>query len=239
MSETFISFIKNKPPCTPLPIEGIELVEKNDWILKQVVGQKVLHLGPTDSPMTSHNAKAGRLLHQLLQGKCLDLVGLDLDAGCVELLRKQHGIHDIIVGDAEKLPEYFPGRTFDLVIAGDIIEHVNNLGLVLQGVKKILNPSGRLIVTTPNALAIKRVLGAALLRQERNNPDHLYFYSPMNLWQAANRFGFELHELKSFMYRAPGCKFNAVGNLGAKILMRLMNNFALADELAAVFAPSR
>jgi len=162
-----------------------------------------------------------------------------LDAGCIDLLRKEHGIQDIIAGDAEKLPEYFPEQSFDLVIAGDIIEHVNNFGLVFQGVKKILKPSGRLIVTTPNALAIKRVLGAALLRQERNNPDHLYFFSPMNLWQAANRFGFELLELKSFMYTAPGCKFNAVGNLGAKFIMRLANNYALADELAGVFAPAR
>lgn len=239
MPEAFIRFIEGKPPSTPLPLGGIELVDKKTWILNQVGGKKVLHLGPTDSPRTAHNAKAGRLLHQHLQGQCAELTGLDLDAACIELLRKEYGIRDIILGDAEKLSEHFPSPCFDLVIAGDIIEHVNNLGLVFQGVKKVLRPSGRFLVTTPNALAVKRVLGAAFLRTERNNPDHLYFFSPMNLWQAAARFNYRLVELKSFMYSEPGCKINACGNLGARIIMRFLNNYALADELAAVFTPSR
>ena len=166
-----------------------------------------------------------------------ELIGLDLDPDAIALLRDQYGIDNIIHGDAERLDIHFPERKFDAVVAGDIIEHVNNLGLVLSGIKKVLAPGGVLIITTPNALAIKRVLGALFLRQERNNPDHMYFFSPMNLWQAANRFGYHITEMHGFMYHAPGDRMNRMGNMGAGIIMNISRNFALADELAIVFRP--
>ncbi len=164
-------------------------------------------------------------------------MGLDLDEKCIAILRDEFQIDDILHGNAEQLPTYFPDRKFEVVIAGDILEHVSNFGLVLEGVRKVLAPGGKLLITTPNALAIKRVLGAVLLKQERNNPDHLYFFSPMNLWQAATRFGYRITEMSSFMYEAPGDKMNARGNAGARLIMRLTNNYALADELAVVMEP--
>ena len=58
-------------------------------------------------------------------------------------------------------------------------------------------------MTLPNAFSLKRLMGAILLRQERNNPDHMYFFSTMTLEQAAYRFGYELREVSGFMYYAP------------------------------------
>jgi len=232
-----IELMVSATPMTPLPLGGIALVDKLEWVLSRTKDRSVLHLGPTDSPATQKNAEARRLLHQKLQGHCRELVGLDLDADCIEILRSDFGISDILHGNAEQLGSIFPDRKFDVVIAGDILEHVSNFGLVLEGVRKVLAPGGRLLITTPNALAIKRVLGALILRQERNNPDHLYFFSPMNLWQASARFGYRISEMASFMYSAPGDKMNARGNAGAMFIMRLTGNYALADELAAVFEP--
>ena len=224
-------------PRTPLRLPRIQMVDKEGWILGKVAGKSVLHLGPTDSPGSVLSARQGRLLHQKLQGRCRELVGLDLDRQGIEDLSKHCQINDIIWGNAEALDQVFPERKFELILAGDIIEHVNNLGNLLASAKKVLSPGGELLITTPNALAVKRVLGAIFLRQERNHPDHMYFFSPMNLWQAARRFGYEITEIKTFMFEAYDCKLNARGNAAARLIMKLTGNYFLADELAVVFVP--
>jgi len=43
--------------------------------------------------------------------------------------------------------------------------------------------------------------------------------------------------MNAFMYEAPGDRMNRLGNLGARIIMNVTRNFALADELAVVFSP--
>ena len=95
-----------------------------------------------------------------------------------------------------------------------------------------------MIVTVPNSFAIKRMLGAILLRQERNNPDHLYFFSLMTLQQIAWRFDYSITESASFMYDAPEDAMNQRGNRGARLIMRLLGNNFLADELAVVMRPA-
>jgi 2-polyprenyl-3-methyl-5-hydroxy-6-metoxy-1,4-benzoquinol methylase len=69
-----------------------------------------------------------------------------------------------------KLDQVFPDRKFELIIAGDIIEHLNCVGNMLSSARKVLAPGGDLIITTPNALAVKRVLGAVFLREETRRP---------------------------------------------------------------------
>lgn len=42
-------------------------------------------------------------------------------------------------------------KKFDVIIAGDVIEHINNQGLFLQNIYEHLREEGKLIITTPNA----------------------------------------------------------------------------------------
>jgi len=65
----------------------------------------------------------------------------------------------------------------------------------------------------------------------------MYFFSPVNLWQAANRFGYHITEMNGFMYGASGNRKNSVGNLGAGMSMNITRNFALADEFAVELRP--
>lgn len=91
---------------------------------------------------------------------------------------------------------------------------------------------GVLLTTTPNSFAIKRMMGVILLRAERNNPDHLYFFSLMTLWQAASRFGYQIKDVATFMYEAPYNPLNRRGSRLSRLIMKLIKNNFLADELA-------
>lgn len=224
--------LQMQEPQTPLRLGDIRLVDKGEWVLSRLAGKSVLHVGPTDSPCSVERAKQGRLLHAKLQGRCKELIGLDLDRKSIDELSAHCGITDILYGNAEQCDQIFGPARFDTIIAGDVIEHMNNVGLFFQAAHRALISGGELLVTVPNAFAIKRMLGAILLRQERNNPDHLYFFSLMTLQQAAWRFGYVITEACTFMYNAPEDRMNQRGNRGAKLLMRLLNNRYLADELA-------
>ncbi len=55
---------------------------------------------------------------------------------------------EIVTGDIET---YSFNKEFDVIVAGDVIEHVQNQGLFLSNIRKHLTKEGKLIITTPNA----------------------------------------------------------------------------------------
>jgi 2-polyprenyl-3-methyl-5-hydroxy-6-metoxy-1,4-benzoquinol methylase len=221
-------------PTTPLRLGNIPLVEKTGWILSKVTGKRVLHAGPTDSPTTAEKAESKQLLHQHLQERCLQLVGVDLAREAIEFLRINHGITDILEGNVEELDTVVPSGHFDLVLAGDVIEHLNNIGHFFQSAQRVLKPGGELLITVPNAFAIKRMLGAVFLRQERNHPDHMVYLSLMNLQQAAWRFDYAITEVAGFMFESPNDQTNRRANRAVRTILSLTGNNYLADELAVI-----
>lgn len=81
-----------------------------------------------------------------------NVVGTDLSA-----LFLQHpatpaeGRPNLVVSDALKLP--FPDHRFDVVCAFEFIEHIWPVEVVLNEVHRILKPSGRIIITSPNLVS--------------------------------------------------------------------------------------
>ena len=62
------------------------------------------------------------------------------------------------VHDANQDPYPFPDETFDLVIATDVIEHIQNTDIFLKNVHRLLAPDGQVLITTPNYGSIGSVL---------------------------------------------------------------------------------
>lgn len=52
--------------------------------------------------------------------------------------------------------DFFKNIQFDVVVAGEIIEHVFDTDFFLQKIRKMLVPDGRLIITTPNVASLGR-----------------------------------------------------------------------------------
>jgi 2-polyprenyl-3-methyl-5-hydroxy-6-metoxy-1,4-benzoquinol methylase len=94
-------------------------------------------------------------LWKILSGHCRNLVGIDLpDASQTadELFNLKNTEHKydsrIIYGDMETVSLM---KMFDVIIAGDVIEHVSNQGLFLDNIYRHLRDDGKLVITTPNA----------------------------------------------------------------------------------------
>jgi len=75
-----------------------------------------------------------------------DGVGIDLSSRALSLCRER-GLHRLVRGDAAAPP--FGDATFDVVLALDLIEHVEDDRAALRGLLRVLRPGGRLIVFTP------------------------------------------------------------------------------------------
>lgn len=58
--------------------------------------------------------------------------------------------------------EFEPDRTYDTVIAGDMLRYVPDPVLFLGRVREWLKPEGRLIVTVPNTRSLHRRVGAVM-----------------------------------------------------------------------------
>jgi len=171
-------------------------VQRVDFLLSRCERKKVLHLGCTNWPYTEQTIKDGSLLHRAIAERSSELYGIDGDTEGLDVLR-EHGYENLYLGDLERLEECPVNETFDVVIAGEMIEHLNNPGLFLQGVKRFLGPDSTLVITTINAYCAMRFLIYGLRGKggvrEPVHPDHVaYFsYSTINLLLNRNRFSIE------------------------------------------------
>lgn len=158
----------------------IELVQRVDFIKKMCTGKKTLHLGCTNFPYTREAIASGMLLHFDLEKEAKELYGFDSDQEGLDILSETGG-KNLYRADLEKLEEVPLAETFDVIIAGEMIEHLANPGLFLRGIQRFMNSETKLVITTVNAYSALRFLIYALRGKggvnEPVHPDHVAYYS--------------------------------------------------------------
>jgi 2-polyprenyl-3-methyl-5-hydroxy-6-metoxy-1,4-benzoquinol methylase len=170
-----------------------------DYIADVCSGKRVLHVGCADRPQTIEKLERGTLLHARLNEFALTLFGIDSSEEGIETLRAA-GFANLAVADIEALGTGHPfkGIEFDVVVAGEVIEHLSNPGLFLEGVKQYLCNGSRLLVTTVNAYCAHRFLYTLLRGRESVNADHAMYFSRRTLVQLATRHGYAIEDLRFY-----------------------------------------
>jgi SAM-dependent methyltransferase len=179
-------------------------------------GKRVAHLGAADAPFHLDKARAGELLHTKVKLAARELIGFDFCREAVEELRAEFGIDDIIVTDATRpLGEVEP-HSFDVVLCCDVIEHVSNVGGLLDTCRTLLRPGGLLVVTTINATAAKPAIRAVFGREDVHF-EHTCYFSFGTLCQVLVMNHFVPEQFGAFSYatfsRAVGLVFCALARI--------------------------
>jgi 2-polyprenyl-3-methyl-5-hydroxy-6-metoxy-1,4-benzoquinol methylase len=100
-------------------------------------GKRVLDIG----------CSSGYLARPLVAAGCT-VVGVELDDAAAAAAREV--CEQVVVGDVEVMELPFEPASFDVVLCGDLIEHLRDPGALLARVRPLLRPKGRLVLTTPN-----------------------------------------------------------------------------------------
>ncbi len=177
------------PAQVPFP-----LVQRVDHLLARSAGKRVLHLGCTNAPYTAQSLADGSLLHLRLRDVAGELHGVDIDRPGLDALASR-GVTHLHAGDVGDIaPELIAAGPFDVVIAGEIVEHLTNPGTFLRHVQKVMSPQTRLLVSTVNAYCGFR-LAQYFVRgrgghAEPVHPDHVAYYSQATLARLLTAEGF-------------------------------------------------
>lgn len=206
-------------------INDFRFVDRREFILNLCSGKNVLHLGATASPKTEKNIKDGKLLHVSISEISKLTIGMDFDQIMIDVA-KRYGINNIVYGNVERYEDY-PKITFDIIVAGEIFEHLNNPGLAVEALAKIAKSTSDVIVTVPNAYSIKSILRASL-GYELIHPDHILFHSPATLIELFRRYDFYPYQKIAYVNGGSGILF---------YISQLLFNLKpyLADGIGIVF----
>jgi 2-polyprenyl-3-methyl-5-hydroxy-6-metoxy-1,4-benzoquinol methylase len=155
-----------------------------------VRGKSVLDCGPGGEEIAPEETWWTTIfLHAHIAKAADECIGVDLDEAAVEQLCAMG--YNLQVGNIETLDL---GRTFDVVVAGELIEHLSNPGLFLDMAKRHLEPGGKLILSTPNAWALGNLVRSLFGRKIVINKGHIAWYDRVILEQLLSRHGFEIEE---------------------------------------------
>ncbi len=121
-------------------------------------GKRVLDLGCRTGAVTEH----------FLPGN--EVVGVDVDEGALEQAAAR-GITTVWADIEELLP--FEAGSFDVVVAGEILEHVRFSDQVVAEIARVLKPGGVLVGSVPNAYRLKNRLFFLAGQAAGERPDAL------------------------------------------------------------------
>lgn len=143
------------------------VVDRERFILDRCAGKKVLNLGAASGD-----------LHEKIKSVALSVVGVD----------KQQPTN--VLMDLDENPDFVDSQDFDLIVAGEIIEHLANPGRMLKAVRRLECP---LVLSTTNAFAD---IGRSHLKRgfENVNKDHVSWYSYKTIKTLLERYNFTIEE---------------------------------------------
>lgn len=189
-----ISWLHRLPSGAPL--------EREEFLLELARGRRVAHLGFVDEHLLADKVASGRWLHARLAESASELVGIDVEQDGVDWARAQ-GYEAFVADcqDSRALAE-LPITPVELVVAGEIIEHLEAPGTFLRACHSLVQEGGRIVVTTPNAAALQNFF-VPFLGVELNHPDHVALFSPRTLDLLFERTGWEVERIAYYQRPPP------------------------------------
>jgi SAM-dependent methyltransferase len=126
-------------------------------------GRRVLDLGCRDGALTQAYADGN------------EVVGVDADREALAQAAKL-GIETHWADLDEPLP--FEDESFDVVVAGELLEHLRDPARFASEARRVLRPGGTFVASVPNAFRLKNRLRFLMGRKPENDPTHLHMFSP-------------------------------------------------------------
>ena len=166
-------------------------IYRNDLIFSYVRGKEVLDLGSTTNK---------KEMFDVMKRLAKNIIGVDL---------RKSDDSQILEGDVETVDLK---RKFELIVAGEIIEHLNNTGKFLDNMRRHLKDDGQLLITTPNVKSVAYLFF-------KGNPEHTCWYCRNTLRQVLERHGFRVKKILLYVQKKKNPIYDGLRYLFANNLM--------------------
>ena len=175
------------------------IADRAEFIVERCRGKRVMDLGCVAHDV--ERMKSPDWLHGRVAAAAASCLGVDvLPEGVARMVEAGYDVvaHDLTQGPGP-LADAGP---FDVIVAGELIEHVTSLDMLFTAARDLLGPQGELLITTPNPWAPHRV--AAGQRGDCwENADHIMFAFPSGIAELAERHGLVLAEATTTQAQSP------------------------------------
>jgi len=137
-------------------------------------------------------------LARFLVERGVRVIGIELDA--TSAVEAEAVCGEVVVGDVETMELPFAQASFDVVLCGDLVEHLRDPRAALARLRPLLRPDGRLVLTTPNvanwAMRLS-LLGGRWRYTDRGILDrtHVHLFTRKTLVETLDAAGYRILEL--------------------------------------------
>ena len=199
--QAFLKQVRRRTPVIP----------KDDFIVDLCRGARVLDIGCIDHSLAVALALGDSWLHHRISRASNATIGLDLLEHEANALNARG--YDIRAGNAEN---FDLGADFDVIVAGDLIEHLSNIGGFLASVRRHMRPDSIFVVTTPNPFNLEHTARVLVVNRILVHDQHTTWIDPAVAWELVTRHGFEIVD-----FRWVGTRF-VMGRDRPKIVGKLL-----------------
>lgn len=176
------------------------VVDRLDFLRDIVGAQRVIHIGFADAGCREMQAGVGTWLHEHLAARAASVIGLDVDEpGVAAAQRAGFEAHVVDCSDPVAVAA-LSLEPADLVVAGEVLEHLDSPGPFLDSAASLVRREGLLVLTTPNASGLGNAL-AALAGYELQHPEHVTLYSCRTLTTLLAHHGWSIVEICTYVPR--------------------------------------
>jgi len=176
-----------------------KFVYRESLIFQKVQRKMVLHLGcigETDANAVIKLERAPYLLHHKVEKVAHEIYGIDLDSEAINLYTQKLGGKNLFVGDVEHLEKVNISKIFEIILFTDLIEHLSNPGLALEGIKRFISDKTEIIISVPHSFGLPNYIRYVLGRFKEGN-QHVATYNSAHLENLLDRHGFKIVEIYS------------------------------------------
>ena len=162
-------------------------VKKNEFIRTNIKNKNVLDIGAVAHSVERCLQKPDKWLHNIIRKESSNVVGVDILKDEVKKLNMLG--YSFIADDALTMRL---DTKYEVVVLGDIIEHISDFSSLLETIKYHMEDDGVCIITTPNPFAINRFFNILVDGWTNINSEHTCWICPQTMYQLLKRHDLEI-----------------------------------------------